>query len=87
MASADGWFYMFDVNTQEGGVCRLLTQASIHSSNPALFTNNPIGNNPVNNNIVNTNLNNTNDDINNHQYQHQQQLYDDNQSNESNNIR
>jgi hypothetical protein len=43
MASADGYFYMFDVNTQEGGVCKLLTQASIYTANPTLFTNNSIG--------------------------------------------
>jgi len=47
MASADGWFYMFDVNTQEGGICKLLTQASIYSSNPTLFTNNSIESAPA----------------------------------------
>lgn len=69
MASADGWFYMFDVNTQEGGICKLLTQASIYSSNPALFMNNPnLGNNNlVNNTVVNNTTNqNFNNNNNNH---------------------
>ncbi|CAF0939632.1 unnamed protein product [Brachionus calyciflorus] len=39
MASADGYFYMFDVNTQEGGVCKLLTQSSIYVPNSSLFNN------------------------------------------------
>lgn len=84
MASADGWFYMFDVNTQEGGICKLLTQASIYSSNPALFMNNPknLGNNNlVNNTIVNNTTNpnfsnNNNADeanMNGHHQQQQQQ--------------
>ena len=85
MASADGWFYMFDVNTQEGGICKLLTQASIYSPNPTLFTNNTIGNNN-NNNIVNNNShfninnlnnnNNNNDEITNHHHLNQQQSYE-----------
>lgn len=93
MASADGWFYMFDVNTQEGGICKLLTQASIYTSNPTLFTNNNLGNNNlVNNNIVNNNVNqnfNNNmntDDSNNHQQSHnsnQQQAYENNQTMDS----
>lgn len=88
MASADGWFYMFDVNTQEGGICKLLTQASIYTSNPTLFTNNPnLGNNNiVNNNIVNNtnqNFTSNNDDLNNHQNQshqntNQQQTFNEN---------
>jgi hypothetical protein len=67
LASADGWFYMFDVNTQEGGICKLLTQASIYTSNPnnQLFTNNQInsGNNPnLNQNFNNQNQNNNQND-------------------------
>ena len=50
MASADGYFYMFDVNTQEGGICKLLTQASIYTPNPTLFTNNSMSKDLVNNN-------------------------------------
>ena len=46
MASADGLFYIFEVNTQEGGVCRLLTQTSLHSSKTSLLTNNLIGHQP-----------------------------------------
>jgi len=92
MASADGWFYMFDVNTQEGGICKLLTQASIYSVSPAMFganSSNNLGNNIVNNNIVNNigtfnssnsnNLNNTNPDDNNQFHTHhlnQQPAYD-----------
>jgi hypothetical protein len=37
MASADGYFYMFDVNTQEGGICKLLTQASLYTLNTNIF--------------------------------------------------
>ena len=87
MASADGWFYMFDVNTQEGGVCKLLTQASIYTSNPnnQLFTNN-IGNNNnlvtnnAVNNIPNQNFNQADD---NQAHQQQQQMYENNQPMES----
>nr|AWV66628.1 WD repeat domain phosphoinositide-interacting protein [Brachionus rotundiformis] len=39
MASADGYFYMFDVNTHEGGVCKLLTQSSIHVPSSNTFNN------------------------------------------------
>jgi hypothetical protein len=79
MASADGWFYMFDVNTQDGGICKLLTQASIYTPNPTLFLNNPnLGNNNlVNNTIVNnTNPNfNINNDDNHHNHHHQQSFH------------
>jgi hypothetical protein len=37
MASADGYFYMFDVNTQEGGVCKLLIQSSLYTLNTNIF--------------------------------------------------
>ncbi len=88
MASADGWFYMFDVNTQEGGVCKLLTQASIYTSNPnnQLFTsplgnnNNIVANNAVNN-IPSQNFNQNQADEGSHQ--HQQQMYENNQAMES----
>lgn len=45
MACADGCFYMFDVNTQEGGVCKLITQASFYTPTAAPFAtaNNPSG--------------------------------------------
>ena len=59
MASADGCFYMFDVNLQEGGICKLLTQASIYTPNATLFTNNTIGNNTNLNNPNNMNFNNS----------------------------
>jgi hypothetical protein len=39
LTSADGYFYMFDVNTQEGGNCKLLTQASIYTPTQIQFTN------------------------------------------------
>ena len=42
MASADGYFYMFDINAQEGGVGKLITQASIYTQNAQLFTNNSL---------------------------------------------
>ena len=42
MASADGYFYMFDINVQEGGVGKLITQASIYTQNSQLFTNNSL---------------------------------------------
>ena len=88
MASADGWFYMFDVNTQEGGICKLLTQASIYTSNPAIFPNNNLGNanNLVNNNSVNNttnhqnNFNNPNIDEQPHANNQQQTSYEKNQS-------
>ena len=68
MASADGYFYMFDVNTQEGGICKLLTQASIYTPNATLFTNNTIGNNTLLNNNptnnFNSNLNEDNSNLN-----------------------
>nr|AWV66703.1 WD repeat domain phosphoinositide-interacting protein [Brachionus calyciflorus] len=54
MASADGYFYMFDVNTQEGGVCKLLTQSSIYVPNSSLF-NNSLGKDVVNNSNFNSN--------------------------------
>lgn len=54
MASADGYFYMFDVNTQEGGVCKLLTQSSIYVPSSSLF-NNSIGKEVVNNSNFNSN--------------------------------
>lgn len=38
MACADGCFYMFDVNTQEGGVCKLISQASYYTPNATPFT-------------------------------------------------
>jgi len=83
MASADGWFYMFDVNTQEGGICKLLTQASIYSPNPTLFTNNTIGNNNnlVNNNSHFSNINNVNNVTNNLNDHQQLQSYE-NQAND-----
>lgn len=68
MASADGCFYMFDVNLQEGGICKLLTQASIYTPNPTLFINNTIGNNPnslLNNPNFNQNPSNPNQNFNN----------------------
>jgi len=88
MASADGWFYMFDVNTQEGGICKLLTQASIYTSNPAIFPNNNLGNanNLVNNNSVNNttnhqnNFKNPNIDEQPHANNQQQTSYEKNQS-------
>lgn len=40
MASADGYFYMFDINTQEGGMGQLVTQSSIHTQTSQLFCNN-----------------------------------------------
>jgi hypothetical protein len=39
MASADGYFYMFDVNTNEGGICKLLTQASLYTANTNIIFN------------------------------------------------
>jgi hypothetical protein len=84
MASADGWFYMFDVNMQEGGICKLLTQASIYTSNPAIFTNNSIGNTIVNNTNNFNNMNN-NDDNNHHQYHLQQQQQQHQQQQQQNN--
>lgn len=48
MASADGYFYMFDVNIQEGGNCKLLTQSSIHVPSCNQFNNN-LGNEVVSN--------------------------------------
>nr|AWV66676.1 WD repeat domain phosphoinositide-interacting protein [Brachionus koreanus] len=39
MASADGYFYMFEVNVNEGGICKLLTQSSIHVPSPNIFNN------------------------------------------------
>lgn len=96
MASADGCFYMFDVNTQEGGVCKLITQASIYTPNATLFTNNSIGNNNIVNNNTNNNVHNfSNNTINNdanlnnahfHHQQHQQQAsFETNSSNEPSN--
>jgi hypothetical protein len=70
MASADGFFYMYDVNTQEGGVCKLLTQACIYTPNSTLFT----ANNNIGKEIVNNNFNTVSDDSNYHhslQQQHQ----------------
>ena len=91
MASADGWFYMFDVNTQEGGICKLLTQASIYTSNPSnqLFTNNNLGNNNTlvpNNTVNNPNQNNFNANNNNNMNQNEEQqaqMHEKNQSMES----
>lgn len=48
MASADGYFYMFDVNTHEGGICKLLTQSSIHVPSSNMF-NNSLGKEVVSN--------------------------------------
>jgi hypothetical protein len=62
MASADGYFYMFDVNTQEGGQCKLLTQASIYTPTSNLFTNNSIGKEIVNNNVTFSNSNQMNNE-------------------------
>ena len=33
MACADGFFYIYEVNTQTGGECKLLSQTSILTSN------------------------------------------------------
>ena len=79
---------MFEVNTQEGGVCKLLTQASIYTSNPnnQLFTNNfgnnnnLVTNNAVNN-IPNQNYNQADEASSN--AHHQQQMYENNQPMES----
>ena len=65
MASADGYFYMFDVNTQEGGICKLLTQASLYTTNSTLFTNNTIGKELLVNNSGNSATANQNPFLNN----------------------
>ena len=78
MASADGYFYMFDVNTQEGGICKLLTQSSIYVPSSSLF-NNSVGKDLVNNSNFNSNPVNVidnsnkpaNTSCNNHFYQNQ----------------
>lgn len=65
MASADGYFYMFDVNIHEGGNCKLLTQSSIHIPSSNQF-NNSLGKEVVSNinnhqfNADNSLTNNTN---------------------------
>ena len=38
MACADGFFYIYEVNTQIGGECKLLSQTSILTSNKTIFT-------------------------------------------------
>lgn len=48
MASADGYFYMFEVNVHEGGICKLLTQSSIHVPSSNMF-NNSLGKEVVSN--------------------------------------
>lgn len=39
MACADGFFYIYEVNTQTGGECKLLSQTSILTSNRTIFSN------------------------------------------------
>lgn len=76
MASADGFFYMFDVNTQEGGVCKLLTQSSIYVPSSNLFNNN-IGKEAVNTNFNNPmNVIDSNNLAANNTFYHQHQLSD-----------
>lgn len=37
MACADGFFYIYEVNTLTGGECKLLSQTSILTSNKTIF--------------------------------------------------
>lgn len=70
VACADGFFYTYDVNTQTGGECRLLSQTSIQTQNDII---NPIG--------KELNSINTEDNHHHNHFNHDNELYNNNNNN------
>ena len=60
MACADGFFYIYEVNTQTGGECKLLSQTSILTSNPTVFTHPAANSSNIGKEIVNNDNNEAN---------------------------
>ncbi len=62
VACADGYFYIYEVNTQVGGECKLLSQTSILTNTNRNLFSNVNGTTTIGKELLNNN--NSNDDTN-----------------------